>query len=314
MENFIEFAGKRSIPDGENFIVALGVFDGVHLGHQLIIRQASARAAASGAKVLALSFHPHPRQLLTPDQAPELLITRSRRVELLGAAGADVCGFINFTRSVAGWEPEDFLEKLRDVSGLRISGICVGKQWRFGRQGRGSREVLAAFCQKNRWSFDAVEELTVDGVTVSSSAIRTAVAEGRLEYARAMLGRDAELAGVVVPGHQIAGKQLAAPTANLQLEAGVLVPDGVYCGIAEVDGREYKAVLNIGFAPTFGGDPRRIEVHLLDFSGEIYSHPLRVSLCRFLREERKFSSPEELKKQIFQDIVDAGRFCRLQKK
>ncbi|MBO5667633.1 MAG: riboflavin biosynthesis protein RibF [Lentisphaeria bacterium] len=310
MEKFIDFDGNLNIFPGERFVVAAGVFDGVHLGHQLIIRQAVSRAAACGGRVMALSFHPHPRELLTPDDAPHLLISRSRRVELLKAAGADVCGFINFTRTVAGWEPEKFLTGLMNNGCFRLCGICVGKHWRFGRNGRGNEEVLAQFCKEHQWSFDAVEELVIDGVTVSSSAIRSAVSRGELVYAAGMLGRDAELAGVVVPGCRIAGSKLAAPTANLQLEAGVLPPDGVYCGVAEVDNCRSAAVLNIGFSPTFGGKNRRVEVHLLDFAGDIYRKHLRVSLHRFLRAERRFASPEELKKQIALDIAEAGKFCR----
>ena len=292
----------------ERFVVAAGVFDGVHRGHAEIIRSAAEAASASGARVMALTFRPHPRAVISPGSAPVLLIPEEERVRLLRAAGAHRCCFVNFTPACAELTPEAFLERLRENGLFTVAGICVGSRWRFGAGGSGDAAVLEKFCGKYGWIFRPVAELTCGGVTISSSAIRAAAAAGELERAAAMLGREVCLYGEVGHGFGVAGPVLAAPTANLKLAAGVLPPDGVYCGSASTGGGRYPAVVNIGVAPTFGeAGERRIEVHLLDFRGSLYGASMLVALRRFLRPERKFSSPEELRRQIAQDIVEARR-------
>ena len=156
MGNLINFFENFKLFHFCKLISAIGVFDGVHLGHREIIRQARLRADLSGAKVLALSFSPHPRQLLTPDSPPQLLLSTDERVRLLREAGADFCGFINFTPEVAAMPPEEFLEALFRQKECDITGICVGSNWKFGRGGRGNRELLDQFCKAKNWSFDAV--------------------------------------------------------------------------------------------------------------------------------------------------------------
>lgn len=304
MKNLVEICGNLIFERQLPVIAAIGVFDGVHLGHRKIISAAAVRAAETGAKVLALSFKPHPRELLNLSDPPKLLVSESDRWSLLRDAGADVCAFINFNAEVAALAPEDFLEELKNIPQLDIRGICVGSNWRFGRQGSGNRATLEKFCRRANWSLDAVPELEMDGITVSSSAIRTALADGELAKAENMLGRKVSLTGVVEHGFNIASRKLDAPTANLHLQYGVMPPDGVYAGSAVVDGINYPAALNIGVAPTFGNDMRRIEIHLIGYAGDLYGRELSVKLHRFLRPERRFASPEELKKQIASDIAE----------
>ena len=269
MENFIVFNGNIKFSPDERFIAAIGVFDGVHTGHRKIIEAAAALARAHSCRVLALSFSPHPRALLRPDHRPELLISECERCRQLLAAGADLCGFINFTSEAAALAPEAFLEKLRDHAPVDICGITVGKNWRFGRNGSGDRHTLEKFCAANNWHLTTVQELELDGRTVSSTAIRAAISAGFLPLAIKMLGRNITLDGVVVHGYQIAGSKLAAPTANLEVAYGVLPPDGVYSGRCRIDGTFYPAAVNIGVAPTFGNQQRRTEIHLLDYSGSL---------------------------------------------
>lgn len=302
MENIINFSRNLTFGQFSSYVAAIGVFDGVHRGHRQIIKKAFERARSCGAGVIAVSFSPHPRSLFFPQAPPELLMTESQRAAALLAAGADDCVFINFTPAVASLEPEIFLEELKNNSGLNICGICVGSNWRFGAGGRGNRELLAGFCKENNWSFDAVQELEFEGETISSSAIRKAVAAGQLERAASMQGYPVQLTGVVEHGFHIATDELAAPTANLRLTAGVMVPDGVYSGSAVVDGKRYPAALNIGVAPTYGNGLRRIEIHLIGFSGSLYGRELCVELYRFLRPEKRFASPDELRQQIAKDI------------
>ncbi|MBQ4328683.1 MAG: riboflavin biosynthesis protein RibF [Lentisphaeria bacterium] len=304
MSNFIKIFENIPLPAGEKWIIAAGVFDGVHPGHQAIISAARRRAALSGALVMALTFVPHPRQLLAKESSPELLVSVDERVKMLLDAGADSCGFIDFSAETAALTPDEFLAGLRDNGVFEVSGICVGEKWRFGAKGSGNKGVLDRFCRENNWSFDAVKELELDGVTISSTAIRQALAAGDIAYAARLWGREVEMSGVVEHGFQIAGSKLSAPTANLKSGSLLPLPFGVYSGKVPLDGKTYTAILNIGVAPTFGNGLRRVEIHLLDFEGSLYGRNITVKVRRFIRSERKFDSPEALKEQIFKDIAD----------
>ena len=296
-------------------IVAIGVFDGVHRGHQEIIRTAAEIAADCNAVPLVLSFSPHPRQLLAPDAPPPLLMPENERIKHLYCAGAQESAFINFTPEISGLEPEVFLQTLADNRLFRIAGICVGEHWKFGRNGSGDGRLLRDFCGKNHWICRGIPEISVDGEIISSTALRTAVSAGELEKYRLYSGREYTLYGRVVHGFAIAGEKLHAPTANLECDAGCLVPDGVYAGSAAVDGKTFPAAVNIGFAPTFGGAKRRVEIHLIGFSGTLYDRHLAVKLHKFIRPERCFVSPDELKKQIAADIAEiSGVFSSMGKK
>ena len=302
MNNFIRIFENIILPPGNRWVTAAGVFDGVHPGHRAIISTARQRAEKCGAKVMALTFIPHPKQLLAKDAPPELLVSVKERVKLLLEAGADCCGFIDFTQETAALSPQEFLTGLRDNGIFEVCGICVGEKWRFGSRGLGNKELLSGFCIANNWSFDAVKELELDGVTISSSSIRQALADGNLAYASQLWGRNIELHGKVGHGFQIAGTKLSAPTANLESDALLPLPYGVYSGKVDFESRIHKAILNIGVAPTFGQLQRRVEIHLLDFDGDLYGKELTVKLHRFIRKERCFDSPEALKEQITKDI------------
>lgn len=281
---------------------AIGVFDGVHLGHRRIVGCAAERAAETGAIPLALSFTPHPRRILSPGTEPELLMPESVRAAELCAAGAQETAFIRFDAAVAALEPEAFLQALAENDRFRIAGICVGSRWRFGRGGAGGGADLARFCAARGWEFVPVPELEIDGETVSSSAVRAAARTGDIAKVRRLTGGFPTLYGRVVRGFHVAGTELAAPTANLEPSAGVLPPDGVYAGSAEADGRVWPAAVNIGLSPTFDRGVRRVEVHLIGYSGQLYDRELAVELRRFLRNERKFPDPEALQKQIADDV------------
>ncbi len=302
MDKFIRIFENIILPRGKCWVTAIGVFDGVHPGHRAIISTAKQRAEKCGARVMALTFIPHPRQLLEKDAPPELLVTVEERVKLLLDSGADCCGFIDFTPDTAALSPQEFLNGLKNNGIFEVCGICVGEKWRFGSRGMGNKELLSRFCGENNWSFDAVKELELDGVTISSSSIRQALADGDITYASRLWDRKITLHGIVEHGFQIAGSKLSAPTANLKSCDLSVLPYGVYSGKVDFEGKLYTAVLNIGVAPTFGELQRRVEIHLLDFSGNLYGRELTVTLHRFIRPERRFDSPEALKKQIALDI------------
>ncbi|MCI5779376.1 MAG: riboflavin biosynthesis protein RibF [Lentisphaeria bacterium] len=306
MKDFLQFhtaaSGVCAAADRPR-IVAAGVFDGVHLGHRAIVRAAKDAAAKRDAIPAAVSFTPHPRCVFAPDQAPALLMPEAERVRRLRLAGAAETAFIVFDREVAMWTPEEFLEHLAANRCFRIAGICVGEHWRFGRDGSGDGAVLERFCAERNWSCNRIPEVESDGEIVSSSGIRRAAAAGDLAKVRRLTGSPLTLYGRIVHGFQVAGTELAAPTANLELTAGVMPPDGVYAGQVALDGAVFPAAVNLGFAPTFHRTRRRIEIHLVGFSGTLYGRELAVELLAFLRPEREFSSPAELKRQIAADIA-----------
>ena len=295
----IEFAIPPSL---RTPVLALGVFDGVHLGHRRIIAAAAEAARRRGAPTAALTFFPHPREVLegTP---PTLLLPPEERLRRLRLAGADDAGAIRFTPELARMEPNEFLAELARLTGL--AGIAVGAHWRFGSGGTGNRETIAAFAAERGLAFAAPEELELGGERVSSSAIRRLTAAGELDTAAAMLGRPCRIFGRVVRGFGEAAHLLRAPTANLEPAFGVTPPDGVYAGAVPFPGgKRIPAAVNIGVSPTFdrpGGTRRRIEVHLIGFSGSLYGELLEVELLERLREERRFGSPELLARQIRAD-------------
>ena len=305
MDFSITFGG---LPAGvPKLVIAFGVFDGVHPGHRLIVAETCKLARERGAVGAAVTFVPHPRTVVgKPGDAPELLVSVEERLDRLTACGAAVTGIIDFTPEFGALEPEDFLAGLLRRRDFRTAGICVGEDWRFGRKGRGDAALLREFCAANGLGFKAVKRLKYGAEDISSSAVRTLIRQGKLDAARGMLGSAPRLAGTVRRGFRIAGSVLDAPTANLELQYGVLPPDGVYAGSAEVGGRRFPAVMNIGFAPTYGVNERRIEIHLPGFSGDLYDAFLTVELLGFLRPERKFDSPGALKEQIVLDISGAN--------
>ena len=306
-DNFMDFSIQFDTPavPEQGVVIGFGVFDGVHPGHRLIMSNVSEMAASCGAVPAAVTFVPHPRAVLPGMEAPELIISVEERLKQLRLAGARITGIIPFTPAFAALEPESCLQKLREHPGFILKGICIGEDWRFGSRGKGDAVMLAEYCREHGLLFRAVERLTYQGENISSSAIRLLAGQGELKKAAALLGRKLSLTGTVVRGFRIAGKELAAPTANLQLDHGVIVPDGVYAGSARISGKNFPAVLNIGVAPTYQVGERRIEVHLLNFSGDLYDRKLEVKLLEYLRQEQKFPSPAALKEQITRDIAQA---------
>ena len=305
MSKFIEFIAPEGDFPVEKTVVALGVFDGVHPGHRLVIQQARGLAERLSARTAALTFIPHPRQVLPGGKSVKLLIPEELRVKKLLASGAERVGKINFSREIAGWDAGYFLSQLQSCGAFQLAGICVGSCWRFGKDGSGGRDLLEEFCSQNGIAFIPVPEVVKDGQLISSSLIRQLISEGKFADLERLTGEKAELAGTVVSGMQLAGRELDAPTANLLVEYGILPPDGVYSGSVAVDGRDFPAVLNIGKAPTYNVSQRRVEIHLIGFEGNLYDRKLTVRLKKFLREIRCFSSPVELRGQIARDIADA---------
>ncbi len=294
------------VPPGPR-VVALGTFDGVHLGHQRVVADAVERARELGVPALAATFHPRPASVLAPDRAPEALSTLARRVALLGEAGADEVAIVRFDRSLAALEADTFVDEIL-LGALGAAGVVTGADFRFGRRRGGDVATLARAGERLGFSARAVPLLELDGVRVSSTAIRDGIRSGDVASAARLLGRAPEVEGAVIHG-DARGRELGVPTANLALAPGYVLPaEGVYTGVAVLPhglGRR-RAAISVGTNPTFSGARQlRIEAHLLDFDDDLYGSPLRIAFRRYVRGQRRFDGVDELMAQMQDDIAQA---------
>ena len=298
--------GLESYPsDARPGAVALGAFDGIHLGHRAILGRAVTLARERGLEALACTFDPHPLEVLQPDRAPLPITTLVDRLQLIAETGIDTAVVVAFTRAIAALEPEAFV---RDALAgtLRAREIVVGFNHRFGRGARGDARLLETLGPSLGFRTHVVAPLEVDGVPVSSSEIRTALGRGDLERATRLLGRPYALGGEVVRGAG-RGRTLGFPTANVRMDLRLPLAPGVYVCRARVGPAEYRAVVNAGVRPTFGETELAVEAHLLDFSGDLYGQRIQLTFLRRLREERRFPSAEALREQIAADVAAARR-------
>jgi len=290
-------------PEARAAVVALGVFDGVHLAHRAILGGAVERALETGLAAVACTFDPHPMDVLQPGRAPVPLSSLEERLDLIAATGVQAAVVVRFTSELAAIEPEAFVKNVL-IERLRARGVVVGFNHTFGRGARGDAGLLRTLGERLGFATHVVEPLLVDGVPVSSTEIRKALASGEVDRAGRYLGRPYSVTGKVVEGAG-RGRTLGFPTANVQPERPVLVPPGVYACLAEGDLESHPAVVNIGVRPTFGEQELVIEAHLLDFNGSLYGRRMRLAFVGRLREERKFPGVEALREQIGRDIAAA---------
>lgn len=292
-------------PEARPSVVALGVFDGVHRAHRMILDTAVRRAREARATPVAFTFDRHPAEVLQPDRAPLPITTVDERLALIAESGIAVTAVVAFTAAFARMEPEAFVT---EVLGGRLGArdVVVGFNHRFGRGARGDVRLLAEIGAAIGLHAEVVPPLDVDGAPVSSSAIRTALQRGDLAVAARMLGRPYFVAGEVVEGSS-RGRTIGFPTANVKSDRPVLVPPGVYACRLFAGDRTYGAVLNAGVRPTFGETTFTLEAHVLDFSGDLYGARVRLDLVERLREERKFAGVDALVAQIHQDVAAARR-------
>jgi riboflavin kinase/FMN adenylyltransferase len=289
--------------------VTVGNFDGVHRGHQALLGRTRALADASGTLALAITFDPHPATLLRPAEAPVPLVWPAREVELLSQAGATEVGVFRTGPWLLGLSAREFFDRvIREQLGAR--GLVEGPNFAFGHDRRGNVEALRAWCAAAGIAFEVVEETRIDGELVSSSRIRRALLAGAVEEATRLMGRPHRIRGVVGRGAG-RGAGLGFPTANL-VEVDTLIPaDGVYAARAFVDGLgpAFPAACNVGPNPTFGEQARKVEAHVLGFSGDLYDRRFELDFIRRLRDTRRFSGLDELIRQVRADIDETGRAC-----
>ncbi len=285
--------------------VAIGVFDGVHLGHQQVIRHIVEDAQQHEALAVAVTFDCHPNTVVAPDRAPRLIYPLSKKMRVIASLGAEAAWLIHFDRAFSEQTGEAFIRGLvRDFG--HVQSLCVGSTFTFGHKRSGNVELLRALGQELKFTVHGLASVSLDGQAVSSTRIREAIRAGNLDAAGQMLGRAYSLCGVVVRGDQL-GRQLGFSTANLDVTDLELPPTGVYAVHATARGQSHRAVLNLGYRPTLRRPAPQIqaEAHLLDFNGDLYGEELEVSFVKKLREEQKFSSPEALREQIARDIAAA---------
>ncbi|MBK1881584.1 bifunctional riboflavin kinase/FAD synthetase [Luteolibacter pohnpeiensis] len=283
--------------------LALGVFDGVHIGHQAVIQRAVDAAKRIGGLAGVLTFDPHPIRVIAPAKAPSaLLATLDHKADIVAGLGAQLFIPLHFDAQFAKMGAAEFLEELTRAP---IHTIAVGEDWRFGKGRLGDVSVLAGAAKVHGFQLEAVPPVMTDGDRVSSTRIRQAIRDGNLADAARMLGRPHSVIGKVIEGRKL-GRQLGFPTANLATGELQTPPDGVWSvRVTLPDSSTVRGIANLGYRPTVDGTHRLLEVHLFDFSGNLYGAELEVQFTEFIRPEMKFDSVESLRFQIAKDIENA---------
>jgi riboflavin kinase/FMN adenylyltransferase len=281
-------------------LLTIGVFDGVHLGHRHLMAKLTELAKEQNLASGVITFSQNPKEVLSPQSQPPFLTDIERRIELIKDEGVNEVIPLTFTPELANLAPQEFLELLKKQ--LRMKGLVVGPDFALGKNRQGNTDVLRKLGEEMGLSLTVVPPLTIEGEVVSSTAIRKALAEGDTKRVQKLMGRHFSLHGEVVRGDK-RGAELGFPTANLDTDREQALPtDGVYTSRAFIDSQAYPAMTNIGTSPTFGGNKRLVEVYLLDYRGDLYGQELTVEIIERLRDEKKFDTPEELKKQIAEDV------------
>jgi riboflavin kinase / FMN adenylyltransferase len=292
-------------PAGRKVCLAIGFFDGVHLGHQQIIRQTLTDAKQHEAIGLVITFDQHPNTVVAPSRVPPLIYSLPQKLREIESLGADTLLLIHFDKAFSEQTGEGFVRGLARDLGW-IQSLCVGANFVFGHKRGGNVELLRKLGAELKFAVHGMAAVSLDGRAVSSTRIREAIRAGDLDRVSQMLGRAYSLAGTVVRGDGL-GHQIGFPTANLDATGLALPPNGVYAVHAEAGGKTCRAVLNIGLRPTLR-DPHpqlRVEAHLIDFAGDLYGQALEVAFVEKLRTEKQFASLGELRDQIARDILDA---------
>jgi riboflavin kinase/FMN adenylyltransferase len=281
-------------------VVTLGNFDGIHLGHQALVSQTVDEARRRHATSVVLTFDPHPLKVLAPARAPRLILTAQDKIEMLGGLGVDIVVSQRFDSTFANVRAEDFVRR-SIVDRLKTKKMFVGRDLRFGHAREGSVKQLVEWGGALGFEVSIVEPVLVDGVRVSSSHIRDLIQHGRVDEARASLGRYHFISGTVIQGSR-RGREIGFPTANIASRTEMVPSNGIYASLSLVDGRWWPSASSIGVNPTFGAGPRTIETYILDFDRDIYDQAIKLAFVKKLRDEKKYPDVASLVAQIKDDI------------
>jgi riboflavin kinase / FMN adenylyltransferase len=284
-------------------VVTMGNFDGIHLGHQTLIRKTVEDSKQQGYPSTVLTFEPHPLRILAPERAPLLILSYDDKMALFESFGVDIVIAQSFNRQFASIAADDFVRRFL-VDRLKVRKLWVGRDLRFGQSRHGEVNDLVRWAPDGGFQVGVLDPILLEGVRISSSRIRQLVQEGRVDEARPMMGRYHFVSGRVVTGHH-RGRDLGFPTANISSPTEVIPLDGIYASLIQIKNQQWLSVSNIGVNPTFGDGPRTIESFVLDFDSDIYGEPVKLSFVKRIREERKFVMVKDLVAQMHEDVDHA---------
>lgn len=299
--------GVSKIPRLNKPIITIGVFDGVHVGHQKLLKKLVKKARRKKRKSVIITFKPHPYRVLRPHKTPPMLLSLSHRLKLLEMEGINIAVVLDFDKRLMRLSPEAFIKNI--LIGIFDTGeLYVGEKFTLGYKKKGDAKTLKRLCLKYGFNLNVVKYKRINGQSISSTLIRKLVTEGRLREAAKGLGRRVSLLGTVARGDG-RGRILGFPTSNLDLHHEAVPPAGVYAVLARLDKKNYNAVVNIGFRPTFKRylKERTVEVHIFDFNKKIYGRDLEIIFVKKIREERRFKNRNHIREQIKKDIKQAKK-------
>ncbi len=293
----------------KNTFLTIGVYDGIHIGHRLILETLVNDARINNGNSVVITFHPHPMRLLLPEYCPPLITSTGHKLDLLENIGIDFCFIIPFTKEFSETSAEDFLEN-NLFNNFKITEICIGHDFSFGKDKKGNMNLLFELSKKNDFYLKKIPPVKLDDLIVSSTLIRKLIIAGELELVELMLKRKYSLWGTVVEGYTI-GRKIGYPTANIDPHHEAIPPSGVYIVKIILDGKKYNGILNIGLRPTFSVSDdlkETIEVHIFDFNENIYKKNIEVVFLKKIREEKRYPNTESLIKQIKLDEIQAKKY------
>ena len=302
----IRYSKNIILPKKKRYI-ALGVFDGVHLGHQKLIKLTIDKAKKNDGISIVATFDPHPDKIINPENNVFLLTTLGERVNLIRSLDVDVFLIIRFNKMMSKMLPEDFISEIL-VNGLGVKELFVGFNYKFGFQGKGNTDILRKYSKLYKFKTNILKPIVVNNTIISSSIIKDYIKLGEIEKAKKLLGHDITISGRVISGKGRGRKLLNFATANIETLPDKILPvDGVYLVEIKIDNKKYYGLMNIGVKPTFRETERTIEVHIINFNKKIYNKKVVVNILQKIREEKYFNHPDLLKKQIEDDISTAHK-------
>lgn len=302
----IRYSKNIILPNKKRYI-ALGVFDGVHLGHQKLIKLTVDKAKKNDGISIVVTFDPHPDKIINPGSNVFLLTTLEERINLIKELGVDVFLIIKFNKLMGKMPPENFVSKIL-VDSLQVKELFIGFNYKFGFQGKGNTNILREYSKFYKFKTNILKPISVNNAIISSTRIKDYISLGEIEKAKKLLGHDITISGRVISGKGRGRKLLDFATANIETPSDKIIPlNGVYLVEIEIDRKKYYGLMNIGIKPTFKESERTIEVHIMNFNKEIYNKKVAVNVLQKIREEKYFKHPDLLKKQIEDDILTANK-------
>jgi len=302
----IRYSKNIVLPNKKRYI-ALGVFDGVHLGHQKLIKQTVDMAKKNDGISIVATFDPHPDKIINPESNVFLLTTLEERISLIKDSDVDVFLIIKFNKMMSKMSPEDFISKIL-VDSLQVKELFVGFNYKFGFQGKGNTDILREYSKFYKFKINILKPIAANHTIISSTRIKDYIKVGEIEKVKKLLGHDITISGRVISGKGRGRKLLNFATANIETSLDKILPgNGVYFVKIKIDNIKYYGLMNIGVKPTFRETERTIEVHIINFNEKIYNKKVVVSILQKIREEKYFNHPSLLKKQIEDDILVANK-------